>query len=229
MAGSHKSRKQLLLLYKYICDILHRNNIDFIVFYGILTWSCIYIVVFHYSRLNPLNLKPTYSNDTIIFIPMLTSPLLTYWFSNSEVWFNCSSTVDIILKTRFADLFSTTIIPLNGAYEYLHYIILYDQITRHLDRVDGSKLADQYHPTALAYSNHLIDTGQLTSFTSPEICFILLPLRHSKDLTTIYRSLSLVQGLRSKDHTDSYLRRFHYATVKSLADITVPRDRKSVV
>jgi hypothetical protein len=65
-------------------------------------------------------------------------------------------------------------------------------------------------------------------FTSPEICFILLPLRHSKDRNTIYRSLSLVQGLRSKDHTDSYLRRFHYATVKSLADITVPSQVVSV-
>ena len=36
MAGKHKNRKTLLLLYKFCCNIFKKNNLNFIPFYGTL-------------------------------------------------------------------------------------------------------------------------------------------------------------------------------------------------
>ena len=157
---------------------------------------------------------------------MSKSELIQYWFSHEDIWFNCPTEIDHELKTKFSELLNDTPVDCQ---EYLHYIILYDQITRHIDRVDNTQLSTEYHPKALEYSNYIIDENLLDKFTNAEICFVLLPLRHSKDRNTIYKALNIIQDIRLRDQTDSYLRRFHYATVRSLVNINVPRCVESTI
>ena len=148
------------------------------------------------------------------------------WFSkeNEKVWFNPTSNDDKLITIKYIALVEKSAIKLTSLSdkeEYLHYIILYDQITRHIDRVMGTTYSDLYSTKALEYSKYLIDnySNLEDSFTPPEICFILMPLRHSFQLDKLQYVLTIL----NKCSIDSpYYKRFYYATITSISNIKLP-------
>lgn len=144
--------------------------------------------------------------------------LLKFWFTHEDYWFANDSIKDQYICDHFGNLLSTIKQPTKLT-DYLHYIILYDQITRHMDRVRSTTFADQYHTIALQYTEYLIP--MLHIFTPAEICFILLPLRHDSNIELNIKALHIIIKLRAEIE-NSYYRRFYYATVKSIAHKQTP-------
>jgi len=109
--------------------------------------------------------------------------LKDWWFNNEDKWFNSYELNDIDITKKYEYLLDTDYkleILMGDKILGLSYIILYDQITRHiaraqnkpsnfiLDYLDKSlKFIDLFYPK---YKN------QLEGF---EFCFTLLPLRHT--------------------------------------------------
>ena len=152
----------------------------------------------------------------------MKSSLLKFWFSNRDIWFNCSKIEDLYIKDKFIKLFDNSEIEILDNYSYLHYIILYDQITRHIDRVDQTNLRYIYNEEAIKYSTFLVNSGRYKEFEPAEICFILMPLRHTFELSKLNEVSLIIKKLREKeDNAD--LRRFYYSTIKSISKIKEPK------
>ena len=92
--------------------------------------------------------------------------LLDFWFSTENLWFNCSNIEDCYIVEKFQNLFLEPVTSKDSwsDYQYLHYIILYDQITRHIDRVKNTTLKNDYGKKALEFSSYLLDTNKYIKF-----------------------------------------------------------------
>lgn len=148
--------------------------------------------------------------------------LVNFWFSNEHLWFNCSSDEDKKITQLFGNLvLNYQIIDLIKIDNPLYDILILDQISRHVDRVYSSNYAIKYQSYAIELSNKLIDEG-LDKYDEKEICFILMPLRHSNNLYLLNKVLIIINNLREKDKNNSYLRRFYQATIRSLINLRFP-------
>lgn len=144
--------------------------------------------------------------------------LLTFWFSNEDLWFNCSSNDDQMITQLFEPQLRDYQFQIDtNSQQKLETIILLDQISRHVDRVLQTDYTTKYYQDALELSQQIFQED-LTQFKTKEICFILMPMRHSNDLEVIKKSLDYINNLRQDNKLDPYLRRFHRATVKSLSN-----------
>ena len=146
------------------------------------------------------------------------SNLIDFWFSNEKLWFNCSSEDDEKINQLFGNLvLNYQINNPNEPDNILYHILILDQISRHIDRVYSSDYASKYHSYAVKLSNKLIEEG-LNKYNCEEICFILMPLRHSNNLDLLNKVLAIISNLRNKDNNKNncYLRRFYQATVRSI-------------
>lgn len=111
--------------------------------------------------------------------------LKNWWLLNSNIWFDSTVSDDINIAIEYEDLitinFDEEIIIKNKELG-IGYIILYDQITRHIARA-------QCYP-----NNYIMDNlNKVLDFVKKfyskycddlegyEFCFVLLPLRHSND------------------------------------------------
>ncbi len=152
------------------------------------------------------------------------SNLIDFWFSNEQLWFNCSSEDDEKINQLFGNLvLNYQINNPNEPDNILYHILILDQISRHIDRVYSSDYASKYHSYAVKLSNKLIEEG-LNKYNCEEICFILMPLRHSNNLDLLNKVLTIISNLRNKDNNknNSYLRRFYQATIRSIINFKVP-------
>lgn len=143
--------------------------------------------------------------------------IVDFWFSNEQLWFNCSSEED----QKITDLFEDQLINYNSLQfiskeDRLGHILILDQISRHVDRVRKTDYTSNYHLHALNLSNNQINEG-LNNFKMEEICFILMPLRHSNDLHLLNKVLFIVNQLRINNKNNIYLKRFYQATVRSIS------------
>ena len=172
---------------------------------------------------------------------METSPLLHFWFHHEDYWFANSPQKDQEICDQFQHLlqppefYQDALKQKTHPREALHRIILLDQITRHMDRLEIKEspnptkenrfqLATLYHPVALATTLSLLDAPEMISgFTPAERVFILLPLRHDPDNKRVWQALHLVETFRQEDPSNRYYRRFYQATVRSLAQRILPR------
>lgn len=109
--------------------------------------------------------------------------LKDWWFNNQDKWFNSNESNDIEISKKYQyllDLDYKLEILINDKILGLSYIILYDQITRHVARAQNKpsyyvfdyldkliKFIDLFYPK---YKNEL---------NGWEFCFTLLPLRHT--------------------------------------------------
>jgi tRNA(Ile)-lysidine synthetase-like protein len=110
--------------------------------------------------------------------------LYSYWFSNQDVWFNATKEDDLYISDKFKELF--WIKPNKNELsrcEYIAYIILYDQVSRHIYRENSED-------NKLIINNNLIKIipfvkdfyeNNKDDLNIEEFCFVLLPLRHLKD------------------------------------------------
>ena len=146
--------------------------------------------------------------------------LLEWWFEkNEKYWFNSNSSIDqLIYKKYFEILINTKDKPVYNLTEreILYYILLYDQVTRHIDRHLGSNYRLEYSLKALEYSKFLIETEKYKTFQPKEIIFILMPYRHTFNLSKLNYIKNIIQKLRNELGNDNYFKRFYYATINSI-------------
>lgn len=143
--------------------------------------------------------------------------LLDFWFSNENLWFNSSTTDDIIITGKFKDALDSIIVSLDKPLKkLLEDIILLDQISRHIYR-HNRDIIDKYHAMALNISLYILENNLDTMFMDKERCFILMPLRHTFEksyLQIVLNKLKEYMVIESK-----YYNRFFKSTVYSLSNI----------
>lgn len=109
--------------------------------------------------------------------------LKNWWFTNSNIWFDSTESDDINITLKYKELISINFDEeyiINNKELCIGYIILYDQITRHIARVECypdnfiidnlNKILKFVKYFYFKYKNEL---------EGYEFCFVLLPLRHS--------------------------------------------------
>ncbi len=152
---------------------------------------------------------------------MNVSDLTTFWFQNPNYWFDASSEDDALISARFGDLLADRFdreerVPLPN--ESLAYILLYDQIARHVCRVNGS-CHKPYFERAFHIAMPIIENrALLESYAPEERVFILLVYRHTFEIPYIQRVISMIEEWRSVDHHPLY-RRFYQASMNSLGKL----------
>lgn len=152
--------------------------------------------------------------------------IIHFWFQNPEIWFNCSKTIDLEITQLFGERVKNVILSTRpDKFQDLENIILLDQISRHVDRVWNSCYATTYHSRALELSLEVIKNG-LEDWLPEHICFILMPLRHSKLKSYLELSLDHICHLRRRCPQNSYYRRFYYANLTRLSEFIQPQEYK---
>ncbi len=158
--------------------------------------------------------------------------LVQYWFSNPEIWFGCSSDVDIFIKNKYNHLLINTknegvltslfdnldnedIFNLNSI-QILARIILFDQISRHIFRLEKEHIKE-YDLIAIQYV-HLFEPF-LNKMKPEERCFILLPYRHTFNKEYVEKVFNYIQQWHYENPEISIYRRFYIATLQSLGKI----------
>lgn len=145
--------------------------------------------------------------------------LVKFWFSNEQLWFNCSKDEDDLIHKKFYILLNDIIDFNNKGKDYiLHNIILYDQLVRHFYR--GKNMPEYTNFIALKFSKIMIENTELFHSLNPvEQCFTLMPYRHTFEKKNIEFVLGIIKKLRNDDISNKYYQRFYYATINSLVKI----------
>ena len=111
--------------------------------------------------------------------------LYTFWFSNSNNWFNQSDVFDNLVIQLFSQLLNSASldIEITNSSIFTSIIILYDQIPRHIYRENEEKI-NHYLNIIIPFvkKNYYFFSDTLTS---EEFRFVLLPLRHTNDFNMI--------------------------------------------
>ena len=158
--------------------------------------------------------------------------LFEYWFNpeNERVWFTSTPEDDKYITTKFGYLIKK-LYPTIDDYtvneidpkESLFYILIYDQVSRHVSRFFNQTYPSEHITIAHRYSFQILKTfPDLKPFSNKEIPFVLLPYRHTQKII----NLEFVKRLSLKLHTenpDSYIRRFYQATVRQIAKQKTPK------
>ena len=150
--------------------------------------------------------------------------LIDYWFSRPNIWFNSSESDDLDILEKYGsyleydNLYKTYIELLKNDKsnkEYLEFILICDQLSRHKYRNNKGELA-KYDKFALDIARMVIENNKsLEGFTAGERCFIMMPLRHSDNIENNEMILEMVKEFRMNNDISIY-RRFYKATVKKL-------------
>ena len=159
--------------------------------------------------------------------------LLDFWFdpTNEHVWFTSTEDDDKQITTSFGYLINRllsstfhTTTPPTEPNELLSYILVFDQVSRHVSRFFGEHYPQ--HHLSLAHKcalKTLILYPNLEPFTEKQIPFVLLPYRHTKSTAHVNYVKDLSLRLLSTTHPhSSYIRRFYQATIRQIGRNTTP-------
>ena len=150
--------------------------------------------------------------------------LIEFWFKHPELWFNCSIQDDFWITNLFGHRVRSRILSSREDYlKNLEDIILLDQISRHVDRVWKTTFSTDYHSECLQISEKVIELG-FQKWLPEQICFLLMPLRHSNLQSYLEQSLCIITELRKIHPENSYYRRFYYANLDSLRKFILPQN-----
>lgn len=151
--------------------------------------------------------------------------LREYWFSNPNLWFNCTEKEDELIKRKYYNLLLEQV---DNKESSLSLIILYDQISRHIFRHQPAQIK-YYSDIALKHMYNILPF--IENYKPEEKCFILLPLRHTFIKSNIEICLLYVnkwllinydnQNKLVNEPVDStaIYNRFYQATISSLVKI----------
>lgn len=136
------------------------------------------------------------------------------WFSNPKWWFSATKDDDTYIKNEYAGL-------LSGEYKVNHFhtlhpnqqlawILIHDQLPRHIYRYDSCAhiYIKQFLEHAIEFTNILCNSDLLNTFRTCEICFILLPYRHSNNIDLVLKAIKIGWSLLLKNPNDTYIKRF---------------------
>lgn len=131
---------------------------------------------------------------------------LKEWFSNEHWWFGCDPDIDLFLKEKYIHLLDS----IEDSSTIVGKIIICDQLPRHCFRNEqGAHIIEFFLQKAL---NLLFTISNFNIFTDNELCFLLLPWRHSKKTELIYHALEIVWNRLENFGNSKVLTRFLRAT-----------------
>ncbi len=149
--------------------------------------------------------------------------LLDFWFGfMRDKWFRCTDQIDNLIKSKYQAYMETiSIKPIDELCCLddkinLSRIILFDQISRHVCRVDRTSTK----PYDLIACSILTESGILSRIDKldPECrCFALLPWRHTFEIEYLNKCVGLVSSWRQDNPSQPMYRRFYQATIKAIA------------
>lgn len=170
------------------------------------------------------------SNFGEISTTLTLTDLYNFWFPNSdfqEFWFDGSK--DYEIQEKFSSLLkkyeSIVAIELYDNWDKsdlkqtLSLIILLDQITRNIARIEHSdyKRNDKY---VLEMSNFVISNMLLHTYQFNEKMFILLPFRHSRITHNLNLVINQLNMCPEKEQTTKMFKNFRLATLKDYSKVT---------
>jgi tRNA(Ile)-lysidine synthetase-like protein len=151
--------------------------------------------------------------------------ILPFWFPNGdkyeEFWFNGEKDREIF--NVFYDFFKNFKDELwsENPEITLAHIILFDQFSRNLYRIDNSIDCKKYDKMILPIAERMLSENLDLEFSLSKRLFILLPLRHSakseNNSTYLYKVLARLKEYRNES---SMLKRFENATFSSFVCLT---------
>jgi len=161
--------------------------------------------------------------------------LYSFWFSHQDMWFNATPEDDLYIKNKFIELYSKDIVTSNlSRCESIAYIILYDQITRHIYRLDtdnNNKIINDKLEEIIPFAKDFYENNK-DNMSVEEYCFVMLPFRHKKDyinfLFVVNETWKIIkkQDLNEKDK--SVIVRFITATYERYAKFALDYDLEQI-
>ncbi len=108
--------------------------------------------------------------------------LYDFWEKNNNLWFNSTSDDDLFLTNKYMYLFDTKFITIEmNKKEWTSYVILYDQIIKHVNRCNNNiKQPDNFIENCYSQYNKFKD--DINEF---EFMFMLMPIRHTHKLNHV--------------------------------------------
>lgn len=110
------------------------------------------------------------------------------WISHPEYWFSKTNAYDTYISLKYQHLLTTTIwdIENEDPRHHLAFLILYDQVPRHLYRTkDSNNVIGIYLTNAIAINAFVTKHFDLKCFNAVEWAFFQLPIRHSNNSNNI--------------------------------------------
>lgn len=125
---------------------------------------------------------------------------IDYWFQNPKKWFAGNSKVDEEIVSRFESLIEETDLNIFdkkfNIINYLANILITDQIVRHYDRCYNTTLTHECSEFAICCSLTVLEyKPKLLTLTPAQQCFILLPLRHSRQIKYVKLCQTIIMEL----------------------------------
>ena len=139
------------------------------------------------------------------------------FLNTPEAWFHPKHAYDAYIKECYGHLLSASnfksppdILSASND-QLLEFVMVFDQLPYHVHRGDMERIR-RFQERAFLLASDLIDSGRFETFTPQEQCFLMLPLRHSKQLEPTQRVYDKVIQLRSQQDCPEYTR-FYKATL----------------
>jgi len=141
------------------------------------------------------------------------------WFDHPEYWFQSSDKTDAYLTQTYIDLLDDKWDASHSDIHYhLQYLMVHDQLVRHIYRHTLCQHIIEYHLQIALEIHHHIKKNFTVVFdlNDKEWCFWGLPIRHSKNVPTIYQLIKhtwhKIQWEQSHGRSILYLKRFLQAS-----------------
>ena len=121
-------------------------------------------------------------------VPSEIDRFLEDWISHPDYWFNKTNSYDTHISLKYQHLLTTTTwdIENEDPRHHLAFIILYDQVPRHVYRTkDPNDVIGIYLTKAIAINAFVTKHFDLNCFNAVEWAFFQLPIRHSNNSNRI--------------------------------------------
>ena len=157
------------------------------------------------------------------------SDLYDFWKANPRLWFNSTTHDDLQIKKQFHHLFENKYSVddelFNDVKQWTGYIILYDQILRHINRISEEQFHAPLTFISSCYAKYNEFRNKLTDF---EFSFCLMPLRHTHDMKHV--SFVIAESWCRLETSESpEIKRYLTATYERYAKLCINRDADNLV
>lgn len=131
----------------------------------------------------------------------------TFFLSNKELWFNPQKKYDKLIEHKYSHLLTN-----NDNCDIFTKILIYDQLPYYIHR-NKPTIINKYHDISYLLAKKLINSSKFNDYEPIKKCFIMLPLRHSNNISDNITILNITKKLL---HTHSIFKRFYKATLLKL-------------
>jgi tRNA(Ile)-lysidine synthetase-like protein len=150
--------------------------------------------------------------------------LYDFWTANPALWFNSTKDDDLQIEKQFRHLFngnySVADELFNDVKQWTGYVILYDQILRHVNRVSDEKI---HAPVTFVTDCYTKYNEYRESMSDFDFMWCLMPLRHTHDLRHV-RFVIDESWRRLEDSKSSEIKRYLTATYERYAKLCINHD-----